>query len=1044
MGQYRTPDGVIVEEKDPVYAERLGYTPVSYEEQAAGSRVAGENLRNERLGNERGVLGSANVAASQFLSGVTLGLSDYALAGTMSQADRDQLLAEQQAHPIVSTGANITGMVAGAFADPASLLGRTPAGYLSRSAGAVIEGTQDAGTARRALTTVAASGAEAALQNAGQYLGHQALADADVTAEGLGGALGTGFEFGAIGGGAALGVEKGTIAARRMFSRVMDGGGNAVEDATIAWKRASADRLAADQATADIARRELDEIRAARNVAEGERMRADMQVRAEKSYQASAVDAATAARQAARDEQLASLGEIKTAAAPSIATTKDAVLAEEQALRAEASRKASFENQDKLRAERLPKEVAPITAEAAKPAVDIATNVEQAAPALTPGAEAMHRRLMKQQAEVAREMDVPEGATQAEFDAARNAAETRNAMFGTDSSVLGKKIAQREAELEKALADFEKAKPHILEHVQTAEAVKFSPPARGFVGENTMVSAPGLAVPTDFARRGIGQVRPGGIEPTAFLKQEGTAVAGPKAARGRLKALDAAHEAALETAGKATTQVARDAALQEAASIEAKLTHESLPDNAIGDIAKAAPAITDYEKASSKLADVVGEGAHPTSVEASDAFKKAQDDAVKKTMHRIGRAAQDAETFGPYEYPGPANASSAERVKYAQARKAEARAAYDQAKLAENAGQGRYDAAQAKLRETKLGAKASKPEASIKSKVGKAAGKGILGVAMLDELLDIPGLPKPHNLPVVGPLLGAYLKYRAVKGALGGFTGRVAATADSRVAALASKTRDRIATAVDRSLGLVAETAPKMRQPMVVVGAALAKRIYDDGAPPIPTDAPIQVQAAARMREIAAYVSHPTAIQDDVRRELRDVTDPDVIAAVEQHRMAAMQYVLSKMPMAPAPNPMSRKEWVPPVAAAYALGRRLAVIDDPPSAFEGADLTIEGAETARAVYPRLFEQAQGRLMTQMVDNSVSVPYATQQRLSLLYNVPLSTSMEGSRIRIVQDIYTPMPTQTSGPTSAPPVPSMAGNTALNALYQTSADRSALKR
>jgi hypothetical protein len=1019
MSQYRDGAGNVVEEPDPAVAERRGWTPVAPEETYASARSDAAAQRQEELGNLPG--STLNSGIQGALSALTVGGSDYLLSKTLSGNQREQVLAAQEAHPTAHTVGEVGGMIAGAFVDP--LAAATPAGYLSKATGALAETGRAAGGVRGALTQIAASGAEGAVQNAGQYLGHAALADSDVTAEGLAGAAGTGFAFGAAGGGVALGVEKGSIAARRLFSRVMDGGDNAAATATAEWKTMGENRIAADQATADAARRELDGLRAAENEARAAQQRAGVNVKQELGRQADAVTSDTAARAAARDEQIAALkAQAAPAAEPATATAKADLLAEETALRAKNAPVVEAKPVDAASTPEPVAEPLPKFKTRAKPAPlesEYAAGREAAGTAEASGMPAP----------VGKRLNI-ENPSDIEKSVLAESKARLEARSQAPEWALGAKAQARAAELESALADFERARPGFMDHLQLGGGEPLAGDAartRGFPAREASPSRPMMR------------------EPTEILPGEGTVVG----KRGALKKLDAAHEDALARAETAAPGPAREAAVAEARSIEKKLVDAAAPDNLIGDVAKAAPEINAYEKASSKMADVVGEGAHPASAEASAAFKAAQDEASRKMMNRTGQAAEDAEKFGPAErpygpaeYPGAAKMTPAQRVEYARARKGEADVAAGNAKVAATEGQGRYDASRATLRETKKSVLAAKPEAPPKS-VASRAGGGLMGAAMVDELLNIPGIPKPHDIPVVGPLLGMYLKYRAAKAVLGRFTGRVPATADARVASLASRTRDRVATAVDRALGVTEKVAPKARQPLVAIGTALSQRIYDDGKPELPKSASLPEHAAARIGEISAYVASPTAIQDDVRRELRDVTDPDVIDAAVKHRIAAFNYVLDQLPKMPPPNILQPRPQVPSFADSLGFGRRLQVVGNPVSAFDAAadgTLTVEGADTMKNVFPKLYAQAQQRLMDHVAAGSVDVPYQTQQRLRLLFDLP----HEPQDHAIVQGIYESMPATLAGPASAPPVPSIAGNTSLNALSQLPQDRSTLKR
>lgn len=260
MGLYRDETGKVIEIDDR-FAEARGYTPIGAGGEAA---LYAERGAAERTAEESGGVGGAvRAGMSRVLSGATLGATDVLHGAVMTPAEREQLLADIAAHPYVSTAAEAAGMLAGSLAAPGSVAARTPAGYLSNLAAHEVEGALASGGIKGTAKALGVMGFEGAVQSAGQYIGHASLEDKEVTAEGLTGALGTGFAFGVGGGGAALGVANGAVAGRRLFSRVM-GGKKAAAAAESAWTVAAQESLAADMTTARTAEAKLENIRVAK------------------------------------------------------------------------------------------------------------------------------------------------------------------------------------------------------------------------------------------------------------------------------------------------------------------------------------------------------------------------------------------------------------------------------------------------------------------------------------------------------------------------------------------------------------------------------------------------------------------------------------------------------------------------------------------------------------------------------------------------------------------------------------------------------------
>ncbi len=1068
MGLYRDDEGLVFEADDK-FGQSMGYEPVSPAEEADIHAKRGLAQRADEEGS--GIASTVNAGASRLLSGATMGLSDVALGATLPDEYRKRLVSDVNAHPYLSTAAELAGNLGSALAEPGSLLSHTPTGYLAGLASHEIESGLAQGGVAGVSKALGVMGTEGALQSGGQYIGHAALEDADTTAEGLAGALGTGFLFGAGGGGAALGVSHGAMAARKMFARTM--GDTDAKVAESAWTIAREEALQADATTAQAAQAKLDELRqmkadALRGRNETRAATRDEQVRAQRVGPETVPEAAPAPAEgpeplidvsaqppgmptsvfrrpdaldpAAAREFDASLpraeepplasdalmakpisGQVTSVKAP---TTKkiprpEGLSAVQSDLEAQlAGTKAKLDSGESL---------ADVGAQAERPIKASKGNESDSIEKWL--AEARDHSSAKKTAdlEALREMGMRRGSndTLAEMRAART------------EELLGKPIANTESDLIAALDEFEQARKGFLD-MATHDFSITLPAKRG--------------VPGDFLK---------GQKIEGALSNEGSLASGDVARlrepptgaghRRTMDAVDTAHEEALMHARETNDPRAAGQALQEADRLEQILLHLSAGGKThvptgdfASDIGQKAKIIDRYEKASAKIADVAGDAAHPVSAAKAKAYAQANDEAVRKATDRSARAVDDNETFGPSVM------TSKDRVLDAKERQNEATKHYDNvsadmidAQDAASKAKAQYSAAE----------RAKKGALRVDAKAARTTGRGAdmaakaLGV---NELLDLPGMPKVHNLPVVGPLLSAYLKYRTLKGALGRSMGVVTATADSRVAALASRTRDRIARAVDRSLGAL-EAGGKYATRMVPpVAGALAARLYDDGLPSPKPNAPIGELAAARIRELAAYVHTPNAIENDVRKQLRGVIDPDVITAAEKQRRVAMEYLLANAPKAPEQGMLQTVKWQPSPAESMSLDRRWAAINDPAAVYEhlaaaNRMLSLEAADALLNVYPQLFAQAQQRVVEKIGEahDAKSIPYRTRLQMSLLYKLPLDAALSPDNLKISQSVYDRKPMVPPGAPPAPPTPSIAGGTNLTALFQTPADRRALR-
>jgi hypothetical protein len=279
---------------------------------------------------------------------------------------------------------------------------------------------------------------------------------------------------------------------------------------------------------------------------------------------------------------------------------------------------------------------------------------------------------------------------------------------------------------------------------------------------------------------------------------------------------------------------------------------------------------------------------------------------------------------------------------------------------------------------------------------------------------------------------------------MGRAMGRVPATADSRVAAMASQTRDRVARAVDRSLGLLGRGGKFASRKLPATAGILANRIYDDGEEDPGKKAPITKQAAARMRELAAYVHTPGAIENDVRKQLVGVTDPDIIAAAEKHRRVMMEHLLKYAPKVPEQGIIKTHDWEPSPAQSMSFARRVEAVNDPATVFEKLAmeqtlLSLESAEAMREVYPQLFAQARDRAVEGASQRGTKVPYRQRVQMSLFYQMPFDAALDPVNFKITQSVYDRKPATPVPPAGAVPQPSVAQPTNLAQSYTPTLDR-----
>lgn len=357
------------------------------------------------------------------------------------------------------------------------------------------------------------------------------------------------------------------------------------------------------------------------------------------------------------------------------------------------------------------------------------------------------------------------------------------------------------------------------------------------------------------------------------------------------------------------------------------------------------------------------------------------------------------------------------------------------------------------MAEAKLGSVADDAvPGSTADKVRKAeaelAGGGDTGSRAMDalgmvEVLQTMGVSVPDvdRLPVVGPLLGLYLKIRGARAMLSRLGGKLPATAEASIAKRAASTRDKVADSVDRLLGLGERAAGRIRQAAPRT-AVLAASLWNDGQERSkPKD---DAEAAAhRAAELRAAAGNPKATAKEIRRALSGLTDPSLIRAIEAVQMRKLMYLAKWAPKPPPPSLLGPKKWQPSRIEVERFARRVEAAQDPTKVFEAianGTITIEAAETLREVYPLLYQEAQARLIERSAEIDQGLPIQTVARLSILFDAPLAPGFDRAAQGKLQQAHGDV--NALNPT--PPAPPAGDAPQLDKLYMSAADRGAIRR
>ncbi len=387
------------------------------------------------------------------------------------------------------------------------------------------------------------------------------------------------------------------------------------------------------------------------------------------------------------------------------------------------------------------------------------------------------------------------------------------------------------------------------------------------------------------------------------------------------------------------------------------------------------------------------------------------DDDIAESAGAIGRheaaLAEVADALGPAAPPSAAARAAGLR---------EAQAASEEATTAA-AGKALTDAERAA--ETIATGAAPPPSGKIGKAITAAQDIGTAAEAMRALGID---LPDPRSIPVIGPLLGTYLKARMLAKTFGRFGGKVADTAETTIAKKSAQVKERINAAVDQMLTVASVKTSAAAARAGGVAAVLGHKLFDDPerskpdkpyqvAPPVPKGS-IGELYLARADEIQRALV-PGAIDRAVRARVK-TSDPGITDAIVAAQTRKLEFYDSKMPK-PSEPPVPggvRMPWIPSKTEISQWGRYVQAGEDPVGVIEaaanGGHVSIEAVETLRTVYPKLYEQAQQRILEKVKDHPEQVPYSRRVQLSVMFDMPFDGSQTPEGAAFLQETYKPAP------------------------------------
>lgn len=267
------------------------------------------------------------------------------------------------------------------------------------------------------------------------------------------------------------------------------------------------------------------------------------------------------------------------------------------------------------------------------------------------------------------------------------------------------------------------------------------------------------------------------------------------------------------------------------------------------------------------------------------------------------------------------------------------------------------------------------------------AGAALEAIQMLGG--TIPGVPRINDIPLIGPLLSTFLKARAAWGIFKRVGGKIPTSVEGNVAMKAAAARDRIRDAADKLMVGVEKGATAAKKVAIPASASLERVLYSSGA---------SVSSGgglpARLSELAIAANDPQGVERRIREKVPSA-DAELVAQIIEVAQRKLSFLQDKAPKDPRPPSLILSPFMPSRAATETFARYVRAADDPATVFEDAAdgfLSTEGIEALRAIYPRLYGEAQSVLMERADKFQQSLPYARRLLLGSLFDVPIDGTM----------------------------------------------------
>lgn len=277
---------------------------------------------------------------------------------------------------------------------------------------------------------------------------------------------------------------------------------------------------------------------------------------------------------------------------------------------------------------------------------------------------------------------------------------------------------------------------------------------------------------------------------------------------------------------------------------------------------------------------------------------------------------------------------------------------------------------------------------AVNENAGKP-GAGADGAAVADLLLQAGGLPNADDIPVIGPVLGAYLKFRAVHGALNKFGIRLPGPV-GRIAAAGTTVQNKASEVISLAIQKAPAAAKVVQRASPSLSSILSKPLWepldDDG-----DDTPAG-HYNRRVEELDRALSNP----EETRQKIQDSipAPPTVASAIADSMMRGFEYLKGLTQTDPRAPTIAGKPARANRVEINTLAEATLAVRNPVDAFADFVNGVAGPaviDAVRTVYPRLYASMQEEALERMAESDDEVPFPRLLRMAMFLALPLTNA-----------------------------------------------------